>query len=222
MSKIAEFFDAIRAGNLAAVTALLDADSSLGAARNDQGQSAILFSIYNGRREVRDLLLSTGVPLDLFDAAAAGQLTRVKELVEKDPSLANSYSPDGFPVFALAAVFNQRAVAEYLLSRGADVNAISRNATGYTALTGTVAFGLKDMVAWLLANRANANHRYGPGYTPLHEAAANNRLEIVRMLIEAGADPAARTDDGKTPLFFAEERGHTEVAALLRQRAASA
>jgi len=218
MSKVQEFFGAVRAGDSAAVSALLAADPSLGAARNEQGQSAILFAVYNGRNEIRDLLLARGVPLDLFDAAAAGQLVRVKELVEKDRALANSCSPDGFPVFALAAVFNQRAVVEYLLSRGADVNSISRNSAGYTALTGAVAFGHKDVVSWLLSHGANVHHRYGPGYTPLHEAASSGRLEIVRMLLDAGADPAARTDDGKTPLSFAEERGHAEVAALLRQK----
>jgi len=127
MSKVQEFFNAVRAGDSAAVSALLAADPSLGAARNEQGQSALLFAVYNGRNEIRDLLLARGVPLDLFDAAAAGQLVRVKELVEKDPASANSFSPDGFPVFALAAVFNQRAVAEYLLSRGADVNSISQS-----------------------------------------------------------------------------------------------
>jgi ankyrin repeat protein len=222
MSQAQEFFDAVRAGDVAGAIALLDADPSLGAARNQQGQSAILFAVYNGRHEIRDLLLARGAPLDLFDAAAAGRLSRVKELVEKDPLLANSYSPDGFPVFALAAVFNQRAVAEYLLSRGADINSVSSNAAGYTALTGAVAFGHKDTVAWLLAGGANPNHRYGPGYTPLHEAAANGRLEIVGMLLEAGADPAARTNDGKTPLSFAEERQHAEVAAFLHRRAASA
>ncbi len=218
MSKVQEFFGAVRAGDSAAVSALLAADPSLGAARNEQGQSAILFAVYNGRNEIRDLLLARGVPLDLFDAAAAGQLVRVKELVEKDRALANSFSSDGFPVFALAAVFNQRAVAEYLLSRGADVNSISRNSAGYTALTGAVAFGHKDVVSWLLSHGANVHHRYGPGYTPLHEAASSGRLEIVRMLLGAGADPAARTNDGKTPLSFAEERGQAEVAALLRQK----
>ena len=219
MSNIAEFFDAIRGGNVAGVTALLDADPSLGAARNAQGQSAVLFAVYNGRQEIRDILLARGVALDLFDATVVGQLIRVKELVEKDPSLANGYSPDGFPAFALAATFNQRAVAEYLLLRGADVNAISRNAAGYTALTGAVTSGHKDMVAWLLSNGANVHHRYGPGYTPLHAAAANGHPEVVRLLIEAGADPGAKANDGKTPLSFAEERGHTEVAAFLRSKA---
>ncbi len=222
MSRAKEFFDAIAKGDTVTVKALLDAEPALATARNEQDQSAILAAIYNQRHEIRDLLLARGIPLELHEAAGAGQLDRVKQFVEKDPSLAKSYSPDGFPILGLAAAFGQRSVAEYLLQKGADVNAASKNATGYTALTGAVASGNKDLVALLLAHGANADYRYGPGYSPLAEAAANGHLEIVRMLIDHGADPKARTNDGKTALHFAEERGHKTVAEFLRQRGAVA
>ena len=222
MSRVKEFFDAIRAGDATTVKALLDAEPALATTKNEQSQSPIITAIYNQRKEIRDLLLARGVPLEIHEAAAAGRLDRVKQFVEKDLSLAKSYSPDGFPVLGLATVFGHRNVAEYLLEKGADVNAVSKNATGYTALTGAVASGKKDLVAFLLARGANADHRYGPGYSPLVEAAANGHLEIVRMLLDHGADPAARTDDGKTALHFAEERGHNAVAEFLRGRAATA
>jgi len=77
--------------------------------------------------------------------------------------LANKLSPDGFPVFALAAVFGHREVAEYLLAKGADVNATATNGTGYNALTGAVASGHAQIAGWLLENGANANYRYGRG-----------------------------------------------------------
>ena len=221
MSRAKEFFDAIRAGDIATVKALLDAEPALATVKNEQGQSAILTAIYNQRREVRDLLLARGVPLELHEAAGAGQLDRVRQFVEKDPSLAKSYSPDGFPVLGLAAVFGHRSVTEYLLAKGADVNAVSKNGTGYTALTGAVASGNKDLVAFLLAHGANADHRYGPGYSPLIEAAANGHLEIVEMLLDHGAGLHAKTNDGKTALHFAEERGHKAVAEFLRRRGAT-
>src|SRR5947209_17948293 len=100
MSKVQEFFGAVRAGDSAAVSALLAADPSLGAARNEQGQSAILFAVYNGRNEIRDLLLARGVPLDLFDAASAGQHVRVKELVVNDRELAISHTHAVFYIFS--------------------------------------------------------------------------------------------------------------------------
>jgi len=42
----------------------------------------------------------SGSSAELHEAAALGQLERVKQLVEKEPSQAKSYSPDGFPVMA--------------------------------------------------------------------------------------------------------------------------
>lgn len=221
MNKTQEFFQAIQKGDAATVKALLDAEPALAAARNDQGQSAVLFAIYNGRREIRDLLLGRGVPLELHEAAAAGKLDRVKEFVDAKPGLAKNCSPDGFPVFALAAVFGHKDVAEYLFSQGADVDASATNGTGYNALTGAVTSGHKELVAWLLGKNANANYRYGPSFSPLLAAAANGHLEIVKMLLEHGADLHQKSNDGKTALAFAEERKHAEVAEFLRSRGAA-
>lgn len=221
-NKTKQFFDAVQTGNVATISSLLESDPALISARNEQGQSAILTAVYRGRADVVELLIARSTSLDIVDATAAGQLAVVKRLVEGNHGLANSFSPDGFPVFALAVTFGHRDVADYLFSRGANVNSVSTNSTGYTALTGAVAMGRAELVAWLLSCGANANHRYGPGYSPLHEAAANGRLEMVRLLVNAGADTTAVTTEGKTPLAFAEERNHGDVAAFLRQRAAHA
>jgi uncharacterized protein len=219
MSAQKEFFDAVTTGNSSRVQALLDAEPGLLEARNDQGQSGALAAVYSGRKEIRDLLIARGAALQLHEAAAAAQIAQVKEMVEKDSALAKSYSPDGFPVLALAAVFGHGDVAKYLQEKGGDVNAISTNGSGYTALTGAVASGHTEIVKWLLAKGANVNHRYGGGYTPLLTAAANGHLEIVKLLLANGADLQARSDDGKSAANYAEERGHKEVAELLRSRA---
>ena len=215
MSETQLFFDAIRAGDLAAVRALLDQDSALLNTPNAQSQSPVLFSIYNRQKEIRDLLLSRGARLELHEAAAAGDLARVKELVEKDVSLAKTFSPDGFPVLALAAVFGNLEVAKYLHEKGGDVNAVATNGSGYNALTGAVASGHTEIVKWLLANGAEPNYRYASGYTPFLTAAANGHLDILKALLACGADLHAKTNDGKNALAYAEERNHKEVAAFL-------
>ena len=221
MSETELFFDAIRCGDTAAVSALLDQDSSLLAARNAQSQSPILFSIYNRQKEIRDLLLSRGASLELNEAAAAGDLARVKQLIDADPSLAKSFSPDGFPVLALAAVFGNFEIAKYLHAKGGDVNAVSTNGSGYNALTGAVASGHTEIVKWLLENGAEPNYRYANGYAPLLTAAANGHLEILKALLAHGADLHAKTNDGKNAISFAVERKHTEVEAFLRQNGLS-
>src|SRR5437773_1228025 len=197
------------------------AEPELAGARNEKGQSALLLTAYSGNKELCDVLLACGVPLELHEAAALGRLERVKQLVEEIPAEAKTYSPDGFPVFALAAVFGHLEVAEYLFEKGADVNAAATNGTGYNALTGAAASGHTAIVSWLLANGADPNYRYGNGYSPLLTAAANGHLGIVSILLASGADLQVKTNDGKTALTFAQERGHADVAEFLRSHGAA-
>jgi hypothetical protein len=72
-AKTKRFLEAVKAGELAKVTAMLDADPSLAVA-SDRGESAFLLAIRHGRRQVRDLLLARGVEPDLFESLADGQL----------------------------------------------------------------------------------------------------------------------------------------------------
>lgn len=215
------FFDAIRAGDVAAVRALLDQDSTLLSAKNAQSQSPVLFSIYNRQKEICDFFVSRGAMLELHEAAAAGDLARVRELVEKDAALARSYSPDGFPVVALAAFLGNLEIAKYLHTKGADINAAATNGSGYTAMTGAVTSGHAEIVKWLLENGAEPNYRYSNNYSPFLNAAANGHLEILKLLQSHGADLHAKTNDGKNALAYAEERKHADVADYLRSQGLS-
>jgi ankyrin repeat protein len=217
-----EFFEALQGGNLERVKELLRQDPGLAAARDDAGVSAILQAQYRSRSDIVEALLAHHPGLDILEAAALGKDERVAELLTGQPGLASAYAPDGFTPLGLAAFFGHREIAELLLARGADVNAVSRNATGYTALTGAVARGDAGIVAALLAAGANANHRYAQGYSALHEAAAGGNSALVKLLLEHDADPNARMDDGKTPADLAAARGHEELANQLRTRPASA
>jgi uncharacterized protein len=217
MADTSQFLAAVQAGDAAKVRSFLEAHPSLASAKNERGQSALLLAVYHGRNDIRDLLVAQGLDLELHEAAATGHLGRVKLLVEKYPSHAQSFSPDGFPVLALAAFMGHLEVVEYLFSKGADVNAVAANGTGYNAITASVTGGHTKVVAWLLNHGANVNYRYGPGYTPLLSAAANGHLEIVKLLVDHGADLHAKSDDGKTALSLAQERGHTAVADFLRK-----
>jgi ankyrin repeat protein len=222
MNDTKAFFEAVRSGDLAQVRSLLDADPSLASARNESGASPLLLSIYTGQPGVRDLLLASGAVMNLAEAAAAGDLDRVKHFVDSNPSLAKSFSPDGFPVFALACFFGQFETSRYLAEKGADIHATASNGTGYNALTAAVTAGHTEIVGWLLERGLDPNYRYGPGYTPLLTAAANGRLDILKLLLAHGADPHATANDGKSAVALATERSHEEVADFLRGRTASA
>ena len=221
MSDVQEFFAAVRSGDAGKVQSMVTADPPLAESKNEQGQSPVLAAVYSGRTEVRDFLIAHGAHLEFHEAVAAGQLERVEHFVEKDADLARAYSPDGFPVVALAAAFGHFPIVKFLFEKSADLTAVATNGTGYNALTGAVAGGREEIAIWLLENGADANYRYGAGYTPLLTAAANGHLEIVQALLRHGADLHARTNDGKSAVAFADERNHSAVAELLRAQGAT-
>jgi ankyrin repeat protein len=209
-------FESIRSGDIGSVQELLAHAPELVNARNERGISAVLMACYTGGNEIRDLLIAKGARLELHEAVAAGKLAQVKALIESSPELAKSYSPDGFPIMALAAAFGHDEVARYLHGRGAEINAIANNGTGYNALTGAVAGRHIAIAKWLVENGANVNYRYAQGHSPFLEAAANGDVEIVKLLVAHGADLHSRTDAGKSALDFAQEKGHQELADYLR------
>jgi ankyrin repeat protein len=59
---------------------------------------------------------------DLTDAVRAGDLARVKVLIEKDPQLVKVKSPSGQTILFGALASRRLEIAEYLIARGADVN----------------------------------------------------------------------------------------------------
>ena len=73
-----EFIDSIKKGDLAKVREMLKQDPSLIKATAKNGASAILVAVYVRQKPIADLFLATGVELNIFEAAATGQLERVR------------------------------------------------------------------------------------------------------------------------------------------------
>ena len=167
---------------------------------------------YLGRRDLVALLLELGAVPDGFDAAAIGDVDRLKEALEADPSFASSCSGDGFSALHLAAWFGHVAVAELLLAKGADPTAVATNGTDLQPLNSAAAGG-SEVIAHLLLDRgADIEAPQRGGVRPLHSAAHRNDRAMVQLLLDRGADPAAATDDGRTAADLATD---PEVRALL-------
>src|SRR4029079_897527 len=118
----AAFIDAIKAGEFERVKAMVSAEPTLIDARSRTGESAILTAFYHRQKEIVNLLVARGAPLDLFEASAAGEIERVERLLSEEGGTAiDTHSADGWTPLHLAALFGHTKIAEALLARGADV-----------------------------------------------------------------------------------------------------
>lgn len=208
------FFDAIRKGDAAAVRAMLAAESHLAAARDDQGVSAVLNATYYRQPTIAAELMAAGAPLDLWEAAVTGRVDRLRELLDRDPAQANSYSADGFAPLH-ASYFAPPEVIELLLARGADPNALSRNAMALRPLHSAASAGNARVVELLLRAGADPNARQHGGWTPIHAAAQSGNVAVIQLLLQHGADARLANDTGATAMSLAQEKGHVAVIALL-------
>src|SRR6266446_9287846 len=120
-----EFIDSIKKGDLAKVREMLKQDPSLIKATSKNGASAVLVAVYVRQKPIVDLLLATGIELNIFEAAATGQLERVRELLKKTPELIHAYSPDGWTPLHLN--FGNVEIARLLIDSGADINSVAHN-----------------------------------------------------------------------------------------------
>lgn len=130
-----------------------------------------------------------------------------------------------------------------LLRRGMDVNTADQQGTTLLMIAARV--NNRELLRFLLDNRANAQrkNRYGDtalmiatlqgheeivrlmlerkvdpnqtGWNALHYAAFENRAGIAALLLAAGTDINALAPNGSTALMLAAKRGHLETVRLL-------
>ncbi len=188
---MATIFESIRAGDIDAVRAAVRDDPSQASARDENGLSAVRAALYVHKQEVADVLLEAGPELDVFDAAAVGDVNRLTELLDDDADLVGAWSEDGFNPLHLAAFFDRGKAVRLLLDRGADVGAVARNDMKVQPLHSAVAARSMEVVAALLVAGADPNARQEGDFTPLMAAEQHEDGDMARLLMDHGAEESA-------------------------------
>ena len=216
MEAAQEIFDVVRAGDISRLRALLATNPGLANVRNDRGHSAVLIAQYHRQPEAVAALLAAGPDLDIFDAASVGRTERVAELLDRDPSLVNAYSSDGFYPLGLAAFFAHPDTVRLLLSRGADVAQVAHNAMKVQPLHAATAGRSFEAVKLLVDAGAPVNGKQEKGWTPLHEAVRQGNAEMTTYLLAHGADPKLQNDEGTSAIGLAAKEGQHDMLKLLK------
>ena len=140
-------------------------------------------------RQIIDHLRARGAYCDICTAAHIGDIERVRELADQDPSLVNRpsdyvsyYACSGTPLRNAAAA-GHLDIVELLLDRGADPNLPEEG----------------------IAPRGDA----------LYSAAANGHIDIARRLLEAGAHPNVEVESSADTLSRAIMNGDQPMIDLL-------
>ena len=171
---------------------------------------------YHGQREAMALLASYAPQMEVGEAAAVGDVRRLRALLDADPRQAAALSVDGWMPLHLAAFFGRGEAVRLLLERGAAPSARSGNPMANTPLHAAMAGRLEpDGLRALLDAGAEVDARQHGGFTALHAAAMHGDAATARLLLDHGADPALPADDGRTAADFARAGGHLAVLALL-------
>ncbi|MFH1549592.1 MAG: ankyrin repeat domain-containing protein [Planctomycetota bacterium] len=173
---------------------------------------------------------------EVVQKAWEGDWEYVKDMISKYPSYINAKDKDGMTIMHVwryvwpyhvyhndsMAFVDLKNLAEFLLSRGAEINA--RNKYGMTPLSQinpVASSRIKPAIEFLIAKGANVNTKDNLlGCTPLHNAAKGNK-EMAELLIAGGANLNARTKNGWTPLHIVAINGRDYMVELLISKGAS-
>ncbi len=152
---------------------------------------------------------------DIFDAVKVNDLAAAQAMVEKDASLVRAKDSLGNTPLHAAAIAGSIPMADWLLSKGADINA--DNLASMTPLFEAILNG-KDDVAILLIDKG-ADIEKGAG--ALFHAARRNRRAVAERLIAKGANIEKKQGE-YTPLgMVARMGGEFEVFELLVRKGAN-
>lgn len=117
---------------------------------------------------------------------------KADDLLAEHPNLLDARWLHNETVLHFLAVEGFAEGVKFLLSRGADVNAV--NEFGDTALIDIAVLGNDEIADTLLQHGANPNAKSVTRENALHAAVRSGNVRLVALLLKNGADARYRTD----------------------------
>lgn len=154
----------------------------------------------------------------LINCAGNGDLEGVKEALKNGANVDSTEPQIGATALIAASICGNNDIIKLLLEKGAEVNAVDKNA--FTPLMYSATSGNAGAVKLLLDKKADVDSISLVLETPLFRAAGNGHTEVVKLLLEKGADANAQSQEGSTALMLAADNGHTEIVKLLLEKGA--
>ncbi|XBI71731.1 probable protein S-acyltransferase 23 isoform X1 [Triticum dicoccoides] len=154
--------------------------------------------------------------VNVYSAAAYGDLERLRRFVELDGGGSSLAAPDGNGYHALqwAALNNYPHVALYIIEHGGGVNA--EDNSQQTALHWAAVRGATATADVLLENGARLEAADVNGYRAVHVAAQYGQTTFLHhIILKYGADFEALDNDGRSSLHWAAYRGNADTIRLL-------
>jgi ankyrin repeat protein len=239
---------ASRTGNPDAVKILLDHGAAVDAKESWHGETALMWAAAEGHPEAIRMLIEHGASVEarsnqnqwarqttseprekwlplgsltpLMFAARQGCLECVKILADAKADI-SAGDPDGISVMVLAIINGHYDVADYLINKGANVNAADK--TGRTALYSAVDFHMPPQDNRPAPREIDSSV---PSFTLIqdlvaHGANVNAQLKAqqpYRAKLDRGDDTMLTT--GTTPLLRAAKGGDVEAVKFLLEHGA--
>lgn len=159
---------------------------------------------------------------EIHQAIIAGDLSTVRMLVEADSTLLESEDKNGNTPLIAACRTMQVEVADYLINKGANVNAKGESGTTPLFAVRKRKDGAYSLVQYLLAKGADVNAKMAysnRNWTVFCDVVKTGNIKLAKLLIDHDADINIKDIEG-TPLQMAIFNLNTEMAELLIEKGA--
>lgn len=220
-SDVAVFFRAIYDNDTAKISEFLNNGFDINV-MNKNGENAVNVAIASGNFNVLKYLIDKGANLNSTSDTGIPPLSQA--IIEYNKQaidiLLNSKKVDmyyvwgemwtGSPLYIACSKANVYAL-EKMVEHGADLN---YDFSEYNAVP-LVHYALsykqfiknedyRELIAFLILNKADINAKNNQGQTPLMVALKNGDIDAFNALTAGGADVTIKDNNGKTALFYAE------------------